>query len=297
MKSFSIIIPSFNSEQYIKSCLDSLINLDYPKDKVEVLVIDDGSTDNTGQIVKEIIKSNSFIKYFKKDNRHWGSVINYVVENKLANNDYVSILDSDDQLLPNAFNILNKISKNNDMLAASFYKWNGTRKTQKISPYWFLFKKELNNKKQMNTPFCLPLTFFSKKEIFYSLKKIKEGIAYQDPDYLSQLINLSKTMAISKKTIGLYYFNRAGNSMSQKWDINRFNAEYNACQKAIKNDAQEIVAYRLNQKGFKEMMKKDSTKKFIVKRKFSFKWFPWYLRGFFILIFNISLKKYFIFDL
>ncbi|MGL4343321.1 MAG: glycosyltransferase family 2 protein [Metamycoplasmataceae bacterium] len=295
MKSFSVIIPAFNSEKFINSCLNSLINLNYPKDKVEVIVVDDGSTDKTGEMVKEIIKTNPFIKYFKKENGNWGSVINYVVKNKLVNNDYISVLDSDDQLLPEAFNILNKISKDNDFLTSPFWFWDGknNKKKQKIYPFWFLFKNQFNNKFQMKTPVCLPLNVFTKKEVFYSLKSLKEGIAYQDTDYISQLMQKSKNIVTQKKGIGLYYFNREDNSTSQTWDQKRFDAQYFALLKTIENDAQEIVAFVLHQKNFNKILKEKEIK-ITVNRKFNFGWWPFYLRPFYWIYFSITVKKYFI---
>ncbi|MDK2819672.1 MAG: glycosyltransferase family 2 protein [Mycoplasmataceae bacterium] len=299
MKSFTIIIPSFNSEKYISSCLDSLVNLEYDHDLIEVLVIDDGSTDKTKDIVKEYTWKYSFIKYFKKENNHWGSVINYVKNNKLATFDYISILDSDDQLTTKSLIILNDLSEkeNSDLLVGSFRKWDGVKLRKKIYPYFFLFKRTLHNKKQMNTPFCLPLIFFSKNEVFYKLNDLSEKMAYQDPDYLSQLVKNSNSLTFSNKTIGLYYFNREGNSISEPWNKIRLMGEYNACLKSIENGAQEVVAFRLCQKNFRRILDSENSDKFNVNRKFSFQWFPAYMRFFFTIIFWFKLRKYFTFNL
>lgn len=295
MKSFTIIIPCFNSEKYLKECLESILKINYSKELIEVLIINDGSTDKTEEISNEYINKYSFIKYYKKDNNHWGSVLNYVKNNKLANNNYVSVLDSDDKLLPEALNILNQLSNKNDvdLLVGTYKKWNGYKTKGNIIPYWFLFKKYMFNKQQMNTPLGLPLTFFSKKEIFYKMQNLTEKMAYQDPDYLSQLIKYSKSLAFTKKTIGYYYYNRDGNSMSEPWDENRFKSEYNACLKLIKNDAQEIVAFHLCQKKLRKIIDLNPEKSFEINRKFSFKWFPLYLRPIFVLWFLIKIKKYF----
>lgn len=50
---FSVIIPVYNEEKHIRSCLNSVLNQDYPKESYEVLVVNDGSTDNTPEILKE----------------------------------------------------------------------------------------------------------------------------------------------------------------------------------------------------------------------------------------------------
>lgn len=51
--SITFLIPAYNGAKYIKKCLNSLLNLEYPKDKLKVIVIDDGSTDNTANIVRK----------------------------------------------------------------------------------------------------------------------------------------------------------------------------------------------------------------------------------------------------
>jgi len=61
----SVIIPCRNEEKYIGKCLDSLVKQDYPKDKLEVLVVDGMSEDKTREIIEEHIKKYSFIKLLK----------------------------------------------------------------------------------------------------------------------------------------------------------------------------------------------------------------------------------------
>ena len=293
MYSFSIIIPTYNSEKWISKCLDSILNQNYDLSKVQVLVIDDGSTDNICEVLKKY-KKYKWLEYHRKTNGQWGSVINYAKNNKLVKNELVLILDADDFLVANSLKIINNlaIKKPSDIYVGSFWKWNGIKKTIKIHPYWFIFKRKIKNKVQMNTPVCLPLCFFVKKEIFYKTKNLTEKVAYQDPDYISQLIKLSNSLSFTKKTIGLYYYNRSGNSVSQKWDNKRFEAEHNACLKCIDNDAIEIVSYRLNIKGYYDLCKKKEIT-FKVNRKLHFSWFPFYIRPFYVLLHFVKYRKFF----
>ena len=59
---FSIIIPVYNKEMYIKKCLDSIINQNY--DNYEIIIVNDGSTDNSQEIVEGYAKNNSNIKLY-----------------------------------------------------------------------------------------------------------------------------------------------------------------------------------------------------------------------------------------
>ena len=59
----SIIIPTYNYAQYIKDAINSVLLQDYSKDKIEILVVDDGSTDNTKEVLQYLIETKK-IKYF-----------------------------------------------------------------------------------------------------------------------------------------------------------------------------------------------------------------------------------------
>lgn len=65
----SIIIPCRNEEKFIRTCLDSIISNDYPKDKLEVLVVDGMSEDRTREIIIEFCKNNTFIKLIDNDKK------------------------------------------------------------------------------------------------------------------------------------------------------------------------------------------------------------------------------------
>jgi|SRR5581483_812063 len=77
----SIIIPCRNEEQYIGPCLDSLLAGDYPKDKLEVLIIDGGSTDRTGDILREYIKKFPFIRVLDNPKKITPVALNIGIKN------------------------------------------------------------------------------------------------------------------------------------------------------------------------------------------------------------------------
>lgn len=61
-KTVSIIIPCRNEEKYVKNCIDSFLNQSYPKELIEIIIADGMSTDNTRNIIKDIIKNNPSVK-------------------------------------------------------------------------------------------------------------------------------------------------------------------------------------------------------------------------------------------
>lgn len=72
----SIILPCRNEEKYISKCLDSILSQNYPKESLEVLVVDGASTDNTRKIVSDYLKNNHFIKLIDNPKKITPSALN-----------------------------------------------------------------------------------------------------------------------------------------------------------------------------------------------------------------------------
>ena len=94
----SVIVPVYNVEQYLGICLDSLVNQTMDKSKMEVLVINDGSPDNSWDICLEYSKKYDFIKIFSKENEGLSATRNFGI--KHAKGKYLFFLDSDDYFTP-----------------------------------------------------------------------------------------------------------------------------------------------------------------------------------------------------
>ncbi len=99
MLKMSVIVPVYNSEKYLNLCLDSLVRQTLDKSLLEVLLVDDGSTDRSGQIIDEYAKKYPFFKCFHLENRGQSSARNYAL--KRAQGKYISFLDSDDAISEN----------------------------------------------------------------------------------------------------------------------------------------------------------------------------------------------------
>jgi len=89
----SIVIPVYNQEKYIKACVESVLEQDY--ENLEIIVVDDGSTDATPAILKEFGKK---IKYIRQENRGPACALNCGI--RLARGEFVGWLGSDDMYLP-----------------------------------------------------------------------------------------------------------------------------------------------------------------------------------------------------
>lgn len=90
---FSIIVPTFDRLKLLDNCIRSLLSQDYPKNKYEVIIIDDGSTDNTANIVESFKKKHSNVRYYKIKNS--GPAIARNLGLKKAKGNFIAFTDDD----------------------------------------------------------------------------------------------------------------------------------------------------------------------------------------------------------
>lgn len=115
----SVIVPVYKVEKYIDRCLESLINQDF--DSFEIILVDDGSPDNCGNICDEYSKKFGFIKVVHKKNGGLSSARNVGLE--VASGSYICFVDSDDWLDSHALSALYKIAiDNNAEIVSGSYK-------------------------------------------------------------------------------------------------------------------------------------------------------------------------------
>ena len=90
----SVVVPVYNTENFLARCLDSLIQQSYKN--LEIIAVDDGSTDNSAKILEEYKVRDARIKVFHKINNGGGATSAVSFGVKQANGDYVAFVDSDD---------------------------------------------------------------------------------------------------------------------------------------------------------------------------------------------------------
>jgi len=122
----SIIVPVYNTERYLNRCLDSLINQSYSN--FELIIVDDGSTDNSLEICKKYQTIDERIKVYHKANGGLSSARNFALD--VIKGEYVTLVDSDDYVTPNFLSTLvNVLEQNNSDISVCdenrFYEKNG----------------------------------------------------------------------------------------------------------------------------------------------------------------------------
>ena len=147
MKLLTITIPCYNSEKYMHKCIESLLP---GGEDVEILIVDDGSTDGTAAIADEYaLKYPSIIRVIHKENGGHGSAVNTGIEN--ATGLYFKVVDSDDWVSDTAYReILDKLTELTggeevlDMLIANYvYEKEGEKRKKVIRYHHVLPEEEL----------------------------------------------------------------------------------------------------------------------------------------------------------
>ncbi len=106
----SVVIPAYNLAPYLERCIDSILNQTYTD--FEILLVNDGSTDETGEICNKLALRDSRIRVFHKENGGVSSARNLALEN--AKGDMISIIDGDDWVEPTLFqDAVNSMEQNN----------------------------------------------------------------------------------------------------------------------------------------------------------------------------------------
>lgn len=201
----SFIIPVYNGSEYIVRCLDSITKLAIPKKDYEVIVVDDCSTDNTRDIVKEYISSHKQVRLIcQPENHRQGAARNRGFS--IAKGEYICFVDSDDVVAEGLVSAIRMAEEQQtDMMTFHFANANDNGQItsekehlsfipeqifsgiemQTVHPYWcsapwaYIYSKAFLDQK--NYPFC-------------------EGVLYEDSDFVAAHLYYAKRMAYSPQT-------------------------------------------------------------------------------------------------
>ena len=216
MKKISVIIPVYNTEKYLRRCFDSVIAQDYKN--LEIVIINDGSEDNSEQIINEYKnKYPELISYYKKENSGVADTRNFGIEK--AQGDYIMFLDSDDYIDKALLKTLEEyVNKNIDLIKFKLQRVNEEGKTLEIVS-GATFEKTTGEdgfNKLYSTDVLLdsPCVYLIKKELFVKNSlKFTVGTEHEDFGLVPFIIVLAQTM-VSVNFYG-YYYVQSDNSITR----------------------------------------------------------------------------------
>lgn len=209
-KLISIIIPVYNVEAYIEQCLLSVLNQSYPN--FEILCIDDGSSDQSADIIKTIMKNDERINYYYQKNQGQASARNHGLHE--ANGDYICFIDSDDFVERDFLKILlDSIQKNKAQIVMCdfnvYTEFDNQYQHIETGPFT---SDNIDCDKFLITVTSSVCNKLFDKNLFSNLSFL-EGVFYEDVPFTAQAIKLS--VAVCKVDLPLYNYRvRSGENLS-----------------------------------------------------------------------------------
>ena len=174
-KLISIIVPVYNASTHLSKCVESLINQTYKN--IEIILIDDGSKDDSYKICKEYSIKDKRIKVIHKENGGVSSARNFGL--KVAKGDYIGFVDSDDYVEKNMYELLiNSINQNSSQIAICniYYETENKEQVYSYSTKDFIFSRHE-----------FPLNIYNILSINgYTWNKLYDrGLIYRDNEFIS----------------------------------------------------------------------------------------------------------------
>lgn len=201
----SVIIPVYNEEKYLSQCIESILN--QSKQNIEIVIVNDGSTDKTLEVIKSYAETNNNVVYIDKIN---GGVVSARIEGlKKASGKYIGWVDADDfvkrDMFEKLYNLI--IEENADYVYCDYeyYPHKVTRKEKWFKQYY----GEIDwNYLERNNQLWNTLTL---KSLLDEINITELLSKYGEYSWLSVLINAKKTVVFNE---ALYYYRVGTNSLS-----------------------------------------------------------------------------------
>ncbi|EME5412439.1 glycosyltransferase family 2 protein, partial [Enterococcus faecalis] len=207
MKLVSVVIPVYNVEKYVEKCLDSVINQTYQN--LEIIIVNDGSTDNSLSICQKKKLSDSRIKLINKENGGLSSARNAGIE--CAQGEFICFIDSDDWIELDYIEVLlNGMENTNvDISVIQMIKVKNFNKIafqSESQTKWDIFERET----AMRELFSSNLIGYSANNKLYRISLFKsirypEGMLMEDKGTTYRLIDSSTKVAVNGSTKYHYY--------------------------------------------------------------------------------------------
>lgn len=209
----SIITPVYNCEKYIARCIDSLLQQTH--EDVEIIMVDDGSIDQSAKIIKEYVKITDKIRYIYQENSGPGVARNKAI--KEATGKYIMFVDADDYISKDYVEaMVDSAKKNHSELVIAGYTFvyeNGKRDKVVIPKYY-----ERNNAEEWayRISACCSRLYLREFWINSNLKFNEERNARAEDVPIVLYSNaMAKNISIVKNP-GYYYYQHAGSAMNRK---------------------------------------------------------------------------------
>ncbi len=217
MLKLSIIIPVYNVEKYLNKCLDSIFSQN--SDKIEVICVDDGSTDKSLQMLNEYKEKYSNLIVISQKNG--GTAVARNTGIKHAKGEYIGFIDSDDWIVEGSISLLlEKLENfNNDILCFNGklkYEETGEEKEEEGITETHLTGWDYYNKYALQSRHfhfvCVVLRLYKRQFLLDNSLFFEVGIAHEDNLWIPQVMYYAKSVSVIPITLYVYRI-RSGSKM------------------------------------------------------------------------------------
>ena len=250
----TVIIPVFNTETWLRECLDSVVN--QTLEAIEIICVNDGSTDHSPDILAEYSNYDTRITVLHQENRGCSSARNHGLQ--YAHGKYIYYLDSDDYLDLDAMASLYSVAESNQVEVLFFGTERFNNQNERLAVSIFgrqysegeLITGRILFDKMLRFGFhpCVTEQFALREFLLKNDIKFLEGILHEDEIYTSiLLVNASRVLAIHD--VYYHYRVRDGSIMTTRNPFNHFESTFVATERLLwiaKNDYyNDLVALEL----------------------------------------------------
>lgn len=247
-KIVSIIVPVFNVEKHIKKSIDSILNQTIYTEDVEVILVDDCSTDNSSLIIEEYASKYNNFKAIHLDKNSGAAGKPRNVGLNIASSDFVMFLDSDDCLVENALEVLlNKIKQDEELhiVLGGYVNIHGEKK-ETVLPFRgnedIYFEDTLNALDLVEINPAIASKIFRKDFLIENNITFPEGIPGQDlVFFLNSFFHSNKVLSLSNFIVYKRFLRSEGSDKSMSFNLN-----YNYIVGLIKAYTLTLIVFKEN---------------------------------------------------
>ena len=237
MCKISVLIPIYNVEKYLRQCLDSVVNQTL-KD-IEIICINDGSTDSSLKIINEYASQDSRIKVIDKKNTGYGHSMNCGL--KAAQGEYIGIVESDDFADLKMFDTLYNTAKkfNAEVVKSNYWEqvsdYSRFIEVGKLTPYEEIFIP-INNNSIFQAPTSIwsaiySRSFLLKNDIYFNETP---GASYQDVSFVFKVLACTERLFFIKEAFLHYRKDNPNSSVKSKEKVYCIFDEFNEIERFLK---------------------------------------------------------------
>lgn len=212
MKKVSIIVPTYNNEKYIVDCLESICNQTHPC--LDIIVVDDGSTDNTGNICDKFADKDKRIKVIHTANRGVSSARNTGLD--ASTGEYIMFVDGDDWIEKNAVEYLLQTletTKSDLCFSVKIFRNDSIQEHGDTLPAKSVYKSTALLQEHLNCTFGLSVCMILVRSSICKRVRFDETIFnLEDWDFNSQLLKNAATVTVVD--YAFYHYRKTSGSAS-----------------------------------------------------------------------------------